>query len=142
MTRSGPPPSAPQESGPQRISVAIIERQGQFLIGMRPKGSVLEGYWEFPGGKVHTEETPPAAAEREAREETGLDVQVVRHLMEVRHEYPFGAVQLDFYLCQTGDATPLPPYQWVPRGSLHAYRFPDANAPLLELLASVLPSSS
>ncbi len=139
--RSEHPPSAPQGSETQRISIAVIEHEDRFVIGVRPKGSVLEGYWEFPGGKVQAEETPHAAAEREAREETGLDVRVVRHLMEVRHEYPFGAVQLDFYLCQTSDtAAPQPPYRWVPRRALHTYRFPDANAPVLERLASV-PSS-
>jgi 8-oxo-dGTP pyrophosphatase MutT (NUDIX family) len=33
-----------------------------------------QGRWQLPGGRAHTGEGPRAAAEREAREETGLDL--------------------------------------------------------------------
>ncbi len=53
-----------------RIAIAVVEHDGNFLIGLRPSGAVLGGLWEFPGGKVEPDETPEAAAARECLEET------------------------------------------------------------------------
>ena len=60
----------------QQIAVAVVEHDGRFLVGLRPAGKPLAGFSEFPGGKVHSGETPAEAAERECREETGLSVVV------------------------------------------------------------------
>ncbi len=35
------------------VVAAIIERDGRFLVTLRPDGTHLAGHWEFPGGKVH-----------------------------------------------------------------------------------------
>jgi acetyl-CoA carboxylase carboxyl transferase subunit beta len=43
----------------------------------------LAGRWTLPGGKVEPGETPAEAIVREVREETGLDVRVLRHLERV-----------------------------------------------------------
>ena len=35
-----------------RIGIAVVEHQRQFLIGIRPAGVALAGFHEFPGGKM------------------------------------------------------------------------------------------
>ena len=40
------------------IAVAVVRRGSEFLIGLRPDGGTLPGYWEFPGGKVEAGEAP------------------------------------------------------------------------------------
>jgi ADP-ribose pyrophosphatase YjhB (NUDIX family) len=52
----------------RELHVVIVRR------GRPPR----EGAWTIPGGRVEPGETPAEAARREAREETGLDVRVVR----------------------------------------------------------------
>lgn len=84
----------------QRIAVAVVEHQGQFLVGIRPEGAKLAGMWEFPGGKVEAGESLAAAAERECAEETGLSVQVVELLLDQRFTYPHGVVHLFFFACR------------------------------------------
>lgn len=43
-------------------------------------------YWTFPGGGVNEGETLEQAVVREVKEETGLDVKVVRFLFEENYE--------------------------------------------------------
>ena len=57
----------------------LIIEGNRFLLLQRAKegrtgGKVAE--WDLPGGKAVIAESPQAAARREAKEETGLDVQV------------------------------------------------------------------
>lgn len=66
------------------IAVAIIVRDGQVLMVRR---RVSEGSlsWQFPAGAVEAGETSEQAAVREAAEETGVTVEVLKHLGERVH---------------------------------------------------------
>lgn len=84
-----------------------------------PRGTVLHvhrrlGRWLQPGGHVDSGETPPAAALREAQEETGLALSHPSSgplLLHVDvHEAAGGHVHLDLrYLLLGPDADPAPP---------------------------------
>lgn len=121
---------------PTAIAVAVVQRGGEFLIGRRPDGATLAGYWEFPGGKVAPYEKVEAAACRECLEETGLEVRVSGKYSSVEYSYPHGPVRLHFFACTpTAQQRPLPErFRWVAAAQLRAYRFPPANAALLEQL--------
>ena len=56
----------------KRVVAAVIEREGRYLLCQRPAGKHHAGLWEFPGGKVHEDETDADALRRELEEE--LDV--------------------------------------------------------------------
>ncbi len=56
------------------VGVVIID-QGKLLLVQRGEG-VGRGRWAVPGGKVRWGETWREAARREAREETGLEVEI------------------------------------------------------------------
>src|SRR5687768_3339967 len=57
-----------------RVIAAVVERDGRFLLAQRASHKRHGGLWEFPGGKLEHGETVLAAAQRELREELGLDV--------------------------------------------------------------------
>jgi mutator protein MutT len=120
------------------IAIAVVEHDDCFLIGRRPPGAVLAGYWEFPGGKVHVGETPTACAARECREEAGIEVDALRLLCECDYQYDHGWLHLQFFHCRPLDASRQPrvPFRWVERVQLNSYTFPPANAELLRLLAT------
>ncbi len=125
----------------QRVAIAVVERRGAYLVGTRKPGDVLGGFAEFPGGKCRPDESGSAAAIRECREETGLEVIAVRRLFACRHTYPHGTLEIEFWLCRTdgSDPTTMPAergYTWVPAQSLKPLRFPDANRPVIELLCA------
>jgi mutator protein MutT len=135
--------SAAEHAQPPRaqIAVAVVEHRGRFLIGRREAGRPLEGYWEFPGGKMQSHETPAAAAVRECLEETGLLVRVVGDYAPAEYDYPHALVRLHFLACESAEQQrPLPPrFRWVSRAELSQFTFPPANARLLEELAASDP---
>jgi len=123
---------------PTPIAVAIVEHQDRFLVGLRPEGTALAGFWEFPGGKVKADagESPAAAAKRECLEETGLAVEIQRAVLTQTERYAHGAVSLQFFACTPVDPQQPPrhPFRWVARDELRQYEFPSGNRQVLELL--------
>lgn len=55
-------------------AAALIEQDGEVLL-LKRASPPWQGYWNLPAGYVEVDEPPERAAEREAREETGLQVQ-------------------------------------------------------------------
>ena len=122
------------------VGIGLIRRGGDFLVRRRPEGTVYAGYWEFPGGKCEPGETPAQTTARECQEETGVEVVVERLRRVIEHRYPHGPVRLYFFDCVPADPAAEPAAgsgsRWVPAIQLLSLRFPEANEPLLEELAS------
>ncbi len=56
--------------------VLLIEERGKILLGRRGPGSFRAGKWCLPGGYIELGEDFLSAGRREAREETGLEVEI------------------------------------------------------------------
>jgi 8-oxo-dGTP diphosphatase len=76
------------------VTAGIITHNNQVLLARRKKGQNLEGYWEFPGGKIEPNETPQACLERELFEELNLTTKAGRIIAESVYEYSHGAIKL------------------------------------------------
>lgn len=59
---------------PKLAVAVVIERDGLLLLGRRGPTASMAGRWSFPAGFVERGEVVEAAAMREAKEETGLDI--------------------------------------------------------------------
>jgi 8-oxo-dGTP diphosphatase len=123
----------------KRVSIAVVEHNGRYLVGTRKAGEALAGRAEFPGGKCLPVEEYAACAERECREEAGLDVVAVRRLYACRHTYAHGTLDLEFWLCRPASpehfCTVVGGFQWLPAQALKSLPFPEANAPVIGLLS-------
>jgi len=120
------------------VVAAVIERDGQFLLTLRPAGTHLEGHWEFPGGKVLPHETHAEALRRELFEELDIVADVGPLVFNVSHTYPELSVELYFYRCGfAGEPKPMfgQDMQWIARERLSTLPFPEADAELIQRLS-------
>jgi 8-oxo-dGTP diphosphatase len=120
------------------VVAAVIERDGRFLLTLRPEGTHLAHHWEFPGGKCQPHETHEEALRRELHEELDIVAEVGGLVHEVTHAYPDRTVTLHFYACGfRGEPKGMIGQQvrWVPRDELAALPFPEADAGLIRVLA-------
>jgi len=75
-----------------RVVAAVIERDGQILIGQRKAGGRHGLKWEFPGGKVEPGEEDRAALARELREELEIDAEIGERIEAYDFRYGDGPV--------------------------------------------------
>ena len=106
------------------MKAVIVDEQGRTLLIRRSKANKnFTGKWEWPGGKVDPGEDFAVAAIREAKEETGLDVELVAVAGVAQFEMPKAHVAM---LCMEariiGGAPTLSEEhdasQWVPLSEL------------------------
>jgi 8-oxo-dGTP diphosphatase len=95
------------EAGPSdpagAVAAAVIVREGRVLLirRRRPEGDLI---WALPSGQVEVGETAQEAAERETKEETGLDVRAIKNLGERVH--PTTGRRMIYLACQPGLGEP------------------------------------
>ncbi len=81
------------------VAVAIVFHDSKVLIARRKAGSVLGGYWEFPGGKCEQGETLEDCVRRELLEELAMHVRPVVCFAPIQYQYPDRLVCLHPFLC-------------------------------------------
>ncbi len=80
-----------------RTATAIIEFPPQMILLIKRDTIPFKGYWALPGGRAEPSETVEQAIVREVKEETGLDVAIVRKIGEYHEQGTQGGVEYDYY---------------------------------------------
>ena len=125
-------------------AVALIDSDGRVLLAERPEGKIFAGYWEFPGGKIETGETPEAALVRELDEELGVDTKdsCLAPLGFVSHPYDTHHMVLLLYVCRKWSGRPQPKeggqLKWVAPARLRDFEMPPANKELITVIQDLL----
>jgi mutator protein MutT len=128
-----------------RVGVAIIwnSDRSKILIDKRlPKGE-FGGFWEFPGGKLEENEDAIACIHREIKEELGIKIAILEHLITVEQNYGdhFSLhliVHQAQYISGEPQALECAEIRWVKLSELGQYSLPPANCEIVEALLKTI----
>jgi NAD+ diphosphatase len=74
----------------QPVVVILIKKENKYLLTVRAeegeKENNFHGYWQIAGGGLEFGESVEECAIREAKEELGVDVEIVRMLPKIYHD--------------------------------------------------------
>lgn len=130
------------------VAAGVIWRGGNFLATQRPADKMLEGYWEFPGGKLEGNESPREALARELAEELGIAVREAHFWQCIEHSYEERGfhVRLHFFHVTAFGGEPCPKegqnLRWVSPQEAPQLGFLPADEQLLRQLPPHGPVST
>jgi len=122
------------------VVAAVIERDGQVLIGQRPAGKRHALKWEFPGGKVEPGESAQDALRRELEEELAIQAVIGDSITEYEYAYP-GRKPIRLIFFAVGEFTGnienrvFQEVVWEARERLPSYDFLEGDLDFVRALA-------
>tara|TARA_B100000686_G_scaffold324891_1_gene381019 strand:- start:3181 stop:4266 length:1086 start_codon:yes stop_codon:yes gene_type:complete len=126
-----PPPKVKRKFKKIDVSAAVIWRKGKVYVQQRPRKGLMGSLWEFPGGKLEKGESPEECLVREIQEELGVNGNVEKKIMTIKHSYTQFRVTLHvfIYKIHCGQIKPnqCESWRWATPSSLKKLPFPSAN---------------
>lgn len=120
------------------VVAAVIIKDGKFLCAQRSNTKYLAYKWEFPGGKVEPNERLEDALIREIKEELDCRISIKNHLLTTEHNYDFGTVKIDAFLCELVDELPQclehNEIRWLDSNELGNLDWAEADLPIVSIL--------
>ena len=127
----------------KRIEVvaAVIRRKDQVFATQRGYGD-FKDWWEFPGGKTESGETPEEALVREIREELDAEISVGEKLTTVEWDYPAFHLTMHCYWCSLrSPALHLNEHEasaWLDADNIDGVKWLPADEGILPLISAGL----
>ena len=84
------------------VAAVIFDAEGRIFATQRGYGE-WKDWWEFPGGKMESGETPQQALRREIREELDAEIEVGELIRTVDYDYPAFHLTMHCFRCTLRD---------------------------------------
>lgn len=115
--------------------VAAIIYDGKTVFSAERGNGFLEGYFEFPGGKIEEGETPEEALKRELQEELEIESEIKEYVMTVEHQYENFHLTMHLYNVEIISGTIQlhchKSYRWLNKKNLYSVEWAPADVPPL-----------
>lgn len=119
------------------VCAGLLWKNDCVLIAQRAEAK-HKGAWEFPGGKIETDESPEGALKRELKEELDLDCTIGDFFMLTTHALSNKTIELHTYqvIHFEGQAKALihNEIRWVKVDELKSYQVLPADIPVVDKL--------
>lgn len=123
------------------VTCGLIFRNDRIFVCRRKPEKSLGGYWEFPGGKVESDEIPEECLVRELQEELGMEVLVREEFMTNEHSYEHITIRLIAYTCElvsfSKTLTDHDKYEWAYMSQLANLNLAPADIPIAQAIADL-----
>ena len=126
------------------VVAAIIRKEDKIFATQRGYGD-FKDWWEFPGGKMESGETPEEALVREIREELDTEISVDKFIHTVEWDYPKFHLTMHCFMCSLKtDALHLNEHEaarWLNKEDIHSVKWLPADELLLPIIIDELQST-
>ena len=124
------------------VVAALIIKNNKILIAKRSTGDPNNlNKWEFPSGKVESNEEEFKAIEREINEEFELIIKANEFVINSVCEYPSKTIDLRLYKCDyisgTFNLHDHSEYKYVSRNEILNYDLAEADIPLAKYVSEM-----
>lgn len=128
------------------VVAALIFRtspQGTLSVFATQRGyGEWRGFWEFPGGKIESGETPQTALQREIREELATQISVGEKIVTIEYDYPTFHLSMQCFACEvvSGKLELLEHENaaWLTKENLHSVDWLPADITILDAVEKLL----
>ena len=124
----------------KQVAVGIIHRNGLVLACQRKRTALYPLQWEFPGGKVESDESPTDALIRELHEELGIVAKPTKEFHTQEWYYGDMAYRIFYYTVHEFSGEPenraFETIQWVKPEKLLTMNILEGNRDVVRMLCS------
>ncbi|TDM14423.1 (deoxy)nucleoside triphosphate pyrophosphohydrolase [Macrococcus bovicus] len=121
-----------------KVVGAVILKDDKILCAQRSESMSLPLLWEFPGGKIESDELPEEALKRELKEEMNCEINVLNKVVTTVHEYDFATIELTtFYSRLISDGINLTEHKqikWLSTHDLNSLEWAPADIPAVKII--------
>lgn len=102
--------------------------------------------WEFPGGKIESDETPEHCLVREIKEELNIEIEILRDLPANTHAYPSITIKLIPFICKHMKGEIVlhehADFKWLHSNELLDLDWADADVPIVKSFLNLINANT
>jgi 8-oxo-dGTP diphosphatase len=123
---------------PINVVAAVIKKDDCYLLAKRNKDKYMGLKWEFPGGKVESNETFKEALSREILEELDVNIEIHNKVAEEKYQDSEINIILHYFMCSLSNEDIVlsehEAIEWVKKEEFFKYDFVPGDGDITSLI--------